>query len=319
MAYTVPFHVQEERLARARCSQEGLSVGDAFGEQFFHLPDQAADHIATQTLPIPPWPYTDDTEMALSIVRILRQYGTIKPDHLAASFAQQYNPSRGYGPSMHHLLRSIRAGSPWQEVATSQFSGQGSFGNGAAMRVAPVGAYFAETMDDVIREASTSAQVTHTHPEAIAGSIAVAVAAAWAWRLGQAAQVPGREQFLDLILPCVPTSEVRRKIRWARDMSTTASMEAVVAMLGNDTGLSAQDTVPFVLWCAGACLDHYEQALWLTASGFGDIDTTCAIVGGIVSLYTGVEGIPAVWRQAREPLPNWPFAEPYHPLDATQC
>ncbi len=50
-----------------------------------------------------------------------------------------------------------------------------------------------------------------------------------------------------------------------------------------------------------------EQAL--TVSGFGDRDTTCAIVGGVVSLYTGIDGIPPAWRQAREPLPDWPFID----------
>jgi hypothetical protein len=33
------------------------------------------------------------------------------------------------------------------------------------------------------------------------------------------------------------------------------------------------------------------------------------MVGGIVSLYTGVGGIPRDWRDAREPLPDWPFVE----------
>lgn len=316
MEHVVPFHDQDERLARARCSLEGLSVGDAFGEQFFHQPDLAASRMATHILPSPPWPYTDDTQMALSIVCILRQYGAIEQDRLAESFAERYDPSRGYGPSMHRLLRSIRAGNPWKEAAAGQFAGQGSFGNEAAMRVAPIGAYFAEAiMDDVVHEAWKSAQVTHTHPEAIAGSIAVAVAAAWAWRFGQSAELPGRAKFLDLILPFIPTSEVHRKIRWARDASATTSVESVVAVLGNGTGLSAQDTVPFVLWCAGECLDNYEQVLWLTASGFGDVDTTCAMVGGIVALYSGVEGIPTAWRQAREPLPNWPFVEAYRLLD----
>ena len=79
--------------------------------------------------------------------------------------------------------------------------------------------------------------------------------------------------------------------------------------LGNGSRVSAQDTVPFALWCAGEYLDNYEEALWLTVSGFGDMDTTCAIAGGIVALYTGVEGIPEVWRAAREPLPGWPFTE----------
>jgi ADP-ribosylglycohydrolase len=60
------------------------------------------------------------------------------------------------------------------------------------------------------------------------------------------------------------------------------------------------------MWCAAQHLDNYEEALWLTVSGLGDRDTTCAIVGGIVSLHTGVEGIPAAWRRAREPLPRLP-------------
>jgi ADP-ribosylglycohydrolase len=313
--HVIPSRDQEERLARARCSLEGLSVGDAFGEQFFYQPDLAASRLATHSLPSPPWPYTDDTQMALSVVCVLRQHGTIEQDRLAESFAERYNPSRGYGPSTHRLLRSIRAGNSWKEAAGGQFAGQGSFGNGAAMRITPLGAFFADALDVVVEEAVKSAQVTHTHPEAIAGSIAVAVATASAWRLRSSGVLPSRAEFLDLIIPFVPTSDVRRKIRWARDLSAAASIEAVVDLLGNGTGLSAQDTVPFVLWCAGECLDNYEQALWLTASGFGDVDTTCAMVGGIVALYSGVEGIPIVWRQAREPLPNWPFVEAYRPFD----
>ncbi len=177
------------------------------------------------------------------------------------------------------------------------------------MRVAPLGAFFADDLDTVIGQAACSAQVTHTHPEAIAGSIAVAVAAAWAWRLRHAETPPTRPEFLDLILPFVPTSEVRRKIQWARDIAATTSVALVAAMLGNGTGLSAQDTVPFVLWCSGEQLNNYEQALWLTVSSLGDRDTTCAMVGGIVALSTGVESIPPSWLQEREPLPDWPFEE----------
>ena len=109
---------QHERLARVKCSLEGLSVGDTFGERFFHQPDLSEHSIAAHILPSPPWSYTDDTQMALSIVSILRQYGTIEQDRLAESFAERYDPSRGYGPSMHILLRSrtpTRKGS--QEVS----------------------------------------------------------------------------------------------------------------------------------------------------------------------------------------------------------
>jgi ADP-ribosylglycohydrolase len=162
-------------------------------------------------------------------------------------------------------------------------------------------------MNAIAEQAARSAVITHTHEEAIAGSIAVAVAAARAYELRGALVIPGRSEFLDLILPYVPESEVRSKIRQARDMSANASVQFAVSVLGNGVRISAQDTVPFALWCAGEHLSNYEEALWLTVSGLGDRDTTCAIVGGVVAMYTGVERIPSEWLKAREPLPTWPF------------
>jgi ADP-ribosylglycohydrolase len=45
--------------------------------------------------------------------------------------------------------------------------------------------------------------------------------------------------------------------------------------------------------------------LWAAVSGLGDIDTNCAIVGGIVAMSAGADSIPADWIEAREPLPAW--------------
>ncbi|WP_369410575.1 ADP-ribosylglycohydrolase family protein [Kribbella orskensis] len=49
----------------------------------------------------------------------------------------------------------------------------------------------------------------------------------------------------------------------------------------------------------------YEQAFWTTAGAGGDIDTTCAIVGGIVAAHVGFDGLPEHWRASCEPLPDW--------------
>ena len=299
----------QDPVERAKCSLEGLSVGDSFGETFFGSPDLVERLIEERALAARTWNYTDDTLMAMSIFSVLRQNGHIDQPTLARSFAERYDRTRGYGPAMHRLLWEIKCGEDWAERAQSQFGGQGSFGNGAAMRVAPVGAFFANDVDAVVEQAARSAVVTHTHDEAIAGAIAVAVAAAQACRLRISSVTPGRSEFLDLVLPYVPESEVRSKIRQARDMTATASVQFAVSVLGNGARVSAQDTVPFTLWCAGERLSNFEEALWLTVSGLGDRDTTCAIVGGIVALYTGIEGIPKEWLKARERLPAWPFAE----------
>ena len=294
-----------KRLNRAAVALAGLSVGDAFGERFFVEQVLAERLVADRVIPESPWLYTDDTEMALSVVAILSQYGRIEQDALAEAFAARYDPSRGYGPSMHRLLRQLRDGEPWKTAARGSFGGQGSYGNGAAMRAAPVGAYFADDLTTVVQEVARSAEVTHAHPEGIAGAVAVAVAAAWAWQARHTADLPSRADFLNRVLPHVPEGEVHSRLRRARDLSDGAPVQTAVAVLGNGTGLSAQDTVPFALWCAAQHPDDYEEALWLTVSGLGDRDTTCAIVGGIVACYVGEKGIPAAWLQAREPLPDW--------------
>jgi ADP-ribosylglycohydrolase len=294
-----------EQLARARASLEGLSVGDAFGERFFVDPQQVDELIAGRVLSPAPWRYTDDTEMALSIVSILRQFGRIEQDRLAASFSRRYDSSRGYGPAMHSLLDWIGRGVDWRILARRLFHGQGSFGNGAAMRAVPIGAYFADDLEQVVEQARLSAEVTHAHAEGIAGAIAVAVGAAVASRCADAGSLPGRKEFLDQIIPHVPDGIVREKVRHARNLAEGASVQLAVAALGNGSEVSAQDTVPFVLWCAGEQLGSYEEALWLTVSGLGDRDTTCAMVGGIVAAAAGAAAIPALWLSAREPLPTW--------------
>ena len=176
------------------------------------------------------------------------------------------------------------------------------------MRVAPLGAFFADDLDALIEHARRSAEIAHAHPEGIAGAIAVAAAAAWAWRM-RGTEPPAQQHFFDCILPLVPESEVANQLHHARDLSADQPIETVVTTLGNGRNVSAQDTVPFALWCAARHLDDYAAAFWLTASGLGDVDTTCAIVGGIVASYTGIDGIPAGWIAAREPLPEWPFDE----------
>jgi hypothetical protein len=100
------FHTKS--LRRAAQSLEGLSCGDAFGERFF-LPDSLTKSLIQQrALPAPPWFFTDDTVMALSILETLAQHSEINQDYLARSFAGRYDPGRGYGPAMHKLLaRSV--------------------------------------------------------------------------------------------------------------------------------------------------------------------------------------------------------------------
>jgi ADP-ribosylglycohydrolase len=275
-------------------SLDGLSVGDAFGELFFFLPPEYA---GWDDLPAEQWRWTDDTHMALSIVEVLKKHGRIDQDALARAFARRYmeQPNRGYAGGARRLLVQIATGSNWREVSPKLFGG-GSFGNGSAMRVAPVGAFFAGDPERAADEARLSAVITHAHPEGQAGAVAAAVAAS----LAACVPRPTGSDFIEEVVRYVPDGLTRQRLLLARDIPAEEHVRAA-GILGTGYEVTAQDTVPFCVWVAAHHLESYEEALWQTAKGRGDCDTTCAIVGGIVSLSAC---LPPSWLERREPLPG---------------
>jgi ADP-ribosylglycohydrolase len=285
--------------ARARTSLLGLSVGDAFGETMAR--PGARRRIEKRLLPLPqPWRWTDDTAMAISVVETLERYGEIDPDELMRSFVERWRrePHRGYGLGAFTLLQRVAAGANWRVEAQALFRGQGSFGNGAAMRAAPIGAFFAPDLDRVRREALRSAEPTHAHPEGAAGAVAVAIAAA-------AAATVDAGKLLDTTIAATPESAVRRGLRRARELGPDFEIQLAGEELGTGCAISARDTVPFCIWVAARLLrtGEFDEAIWAATSEIGDSDTNGAIVGGIMASATGVAGIPLLWRIATEPLP----------------
>jgi ADP-ribosylglycohydrolase len=293
-----------ERVERMMLSLDGLSIGDALGEMFCYRPDNALRRFKENDLPAGPWFHTDDTEMAISLVAVLKSHGQVDRDALSKRFVRRFerDPERGYGKMTRIQLREILAGQPWQVTAAKVFGGQGSMGNGSAMRVAPLGAYFADDLERVVAEAHASSTVTHTHPEGLAGAIATAVAAAMAWRLREA-QTSGRaESFFGDVLRLTPDSQVQRKILLASQIPANTDIKEVAKALGCGELVTGPDTVPFCIWVAARHLDNYVEALAMAISVGGDCDTNAAIVGGIVALSTGRQGIPEDWLKAREPI-----------------
>ena len=292
-----------KRLEYARLAVEGLALGDSFGQQFFYR-ESWSDSPSFRRLPPPTWRYTDDTEMALAIYETLEIHGEVIEDTLAELFIRRYelDPYRGYGNGVQEILRAIGNGATWKLAASSAFEGQGSFGNGGAMRVAPVGAYFAEDLDRLVLNAERSAVVTHMHPEGVAGALAVAIAASWARQNQTRAPREGAKDFFAFILAHTPSSETRRGIEEASRIPLQTWEFHVAEQLGNGSKLSSMDTVPLCIWLSARYMDDYCEALWNTAALGGDIDTNCAIVGSIVSLAVGQNGLPDSWLERRESL-----------------
>ncbi|KUL53388.1 hypothetical protein ADL22_04305 [Streptomyces sp. NRRL F-4489] len=294
----------ERRRAAVRGSIEGLAHGDAFGERFFGLfrPEEEARRlIADRRLPPEPdWPWTDDTAMALDLLAVLVEHGEVRQRALAERFAATHraDPGRGYGSGMHALLPRVAAKpAKWREVARALFGGEGSLGNGAAMRVAPLGAWFHDDLDRAAAQAARSAEVTHAHPQGIAGAVAVAVAAALNAR--------GEPPALSAVAARTPEGPVRDGLLRAAGLPPGTAPEEAAAALGSGRRIRADDTVPFALWCAAAHPGDLPAALWTAAAGLGDVDTTCAITGGVVGAATGAVPLGEEWRGRREQLPGW--------------
>lgn len=292
------------RMSRSMLALEGLSVGDAFGEGFFGFGANVEFAVPKRWLPPEPWAFTDDTMMALSIVDVLSEQGRVDQDILARLFAARYTaePDRGYGMTAHEILADVHLGTDWRVASRRAFKGQGSMGNGSAMRVGPLGAYFADDLGRVCQEAAASAEVTHAHHEGIAGAVAVAIATATAWCTRETERADAAGKMFQAVLDHTPQSRVHEGVARASSVPLAEPVGMAASLLGNGSEVTCPDTVPLCLWCAARHFGSYEEAMWSTVSALGDADTNCAIVGSIVVMTTGLAAIPSRWLAAREPL-----------------
>jgi len=109
--------------------------------------------------------FTDDTMMTLANAKWLTEDITHSPEKLVKLMREigRSHPYIGYGPT---FLK-------WLYVPDEFAKPYNSWGNGAGMRVSPVGMY-AQSMDECLSLAKISAEVTHNHPEGIKGAQAIA-------------------------------------------------------------------------------------------------------------------------------------------------
>jgi ADP-ribosylglycohydrolase len=143
-------------IERTFMSLNGLSIGDALGAAFGEgvSSRRSSEQVADRVLPDGPWQWTDDTHMILSVVEVLAAYDEIRQNELAKLYAEHFadEPYRGYAPGTAWILEEISAGGKWRALARQVFEG-GSNENGAAMRAAPIGGYFAGHLVKAVAQA----------------------------------------------------------------------------------------------------------------------------------------------------------------------
>ncbi len=266
----------------------GLAAGDALGGCF---EGQTADYIARRfptpqvLVAAPPKDalyYTDDTQMAIGVAEALVEDGEIREATLCRVFAGNYVPSRGYGYGARLVLQAMEDGEDYRKVAESHFPG-GSFGNGAAMRVAPVGVFFHHAPDQAWEQARLSALPTHQHPLGIEGAQLLALAVAQCVRM----ETFARAAFFDALRVRCQSEVFREKIERAAKATGPEELQA----LGN--GIQAQESVATAIACFALAPEDYTTAVGRAILLGGDTDTIAAMTGALSGAFLGTAGISA--------------------------
>lgn len=298
--------VEEDRLDRHRDEAVaagallGTFAGDAVGARWEGSRPvegrRAADRIA-RSLDRGELVYTDDTQLTLALTEHLCDEPTVDPQALARVFIEHHEPWRGYGAGMLRLLDVWRAGTPVEEAATTVFP-QGSFGNGAAMRVAPVGVLWADDPERIDEVARRQAATTHAH------RLGQAAAALQARAVGLAA-AQGRFDVDDLVglASTVSEPELRQPFdaaceladRWSADGEL--GLAEVAGRAGNE--VIGHRSVPAALWAA-AVGEDLEGTIELAVGLGGDADTLAAMAGAIAGAAGTRRAIPAAWLERFE-------------------
>jgi ADP-ribosylglycohydrolase len=239
----------------------GAIAGDVIGSVYEHRPVKTADF---RPLLSGASRYTDDTVLTVATADAILGDGDY-----AASYRRfgRAHPNAGYGKSFREWLLTP-GGGPY-----------GSWGNGSAMRVSPIGWAF-DTEAKVLAEAERSAAVTHDHPEGIRGAQAVALAVFLCRNGAEKADVRAEIASRFGYDVARTVDEIRPSYRFQVSCQESVP-EAIVAFL--DSG-------------------NFEDAVRLAISLGGDADTQAAIAGSIAEVaYGGVpEGI-LLWVLDRMP------------------
>jgi poly(ADP-ribose) glycohydrolase ARH3 len=276
----------------------GSALGDAIGELAFRYPSK--DRLCIQLDQLKEFRYTDDSAMSIGLAESILKKGFLDQQDLGETFRTNFQrePWRGYASGPPTIFSMVeRLGITYAEAARSLFGGSGSFGNGAAMRIVPVGLFF-HNSPDLYKEACISASVTHAHPVGKDGAAVQARAISLAVKLDPREAFP-LNTFIDELIDFASTPEIEEKILLVqRLIDAHAPPSSAAEQLGRT--VAVYESMPFALYSFLCHLKSFEDCLYCAILHGGDRDTLGAMVGAVSGAYLGIESIPQSWRQRLE-------------------
>jgi poly(ADP-ribose) glycohydrolase ARH3 len=276
----------------------GTAIGDALGASREGGVMSRSEDIVSLAEKLEQLIYTDDTHMTIGVAESLVENKGFDGEHMAQSFIKNYEaePWHGYGPGPPKIFGMIRSGEAWDSAANGLYPG-GSFGNGSAMRVAPVGLLYSRNLEKLREIAYQSSSITHSHELGKEGAALQACAVALALNTPSEEEID-REAFLSRLQNFIQNQLYKEKVARIRDLLDEQDKAKVVAVLGN--GIEAPRSVPTAIYCFLRQPQSYKDTVIYAISLGGDTDTIAAMAGAICGAYLGIEAIPSEWRAKLE-------------------
>ncbi len=242
--------------------------------------------------------YTDDTQMMIGVAESLVKCKRFDGNDLANRFVDNFDMTRGYGPGTMRVIMKLSEGYPWDKAGAELFDG-GSYGNGAAMRIAPIGVFYHDESEQLRDVAYRASMITHAHLLGMEGGAIQAYAIARAVRTP--AGILDREHFLNSLRAFIldDVDIYHEKINRIQDLlEKNPTSHEVVDALGNN--ITSFDSVPTAIYSFLAHHASFEEAVVYAVNLGGDTDTIGAMTGAISGAYHGYENIPTRWLEKLE-------------------
>jgi len=273
----------------------GSALGDAIGELAFQYP--AWDRLNREISERAVLRYTDDTAMAIGLAESIIHVGGIDQQHLGDTFRLNFErePWRGYAsgpPTIFFRVSQYRMS--YVESAKELFGGSGSLGNGAAMRVAPIGLFYNHSEEDLYEHAARSASVTHAHPVGMDGAALQARAVALAVKLNPAALFPA-DDFIQKLVEFARSEEMRDKLKLMRVL-LSRDLGPVEAASRLGKSVAVHESLPFALYSFIRNPESFNECLKCAVLHGGDRDTLGAMACAVSGAYLGENAIPEIWK-----------------------
>lgn len=282
----------ETLVDRFRGALVGTAVGDALGapvEGHSQVPSAYLESLHEEA----DLAYTDDTAMTIGVARSLVEHDRFVGQHMAETFAaiHEREPWRGYGAGPPQVFSRLSRGVSWNLAARHLFEGQGSFGNGGAMRVAPVALHAFPDYQRTARIARLSASITHTHPLGLDGAAVQALAVSYSLQTTDALDPA---DLVSTLIEHVESSVFESKLKFIGLNLGVRSLDELADVLG--TGIAAHASVPTAVASYVTHSDSFAEAVLAAISLGGDTDTIGAMTGAIAGARHGYAAIPTPWR-----------------------